>query len=104
MIVTGWSNGNPNLATGSGYGVRIATRDRDLYLRRQWSEVAVLMESGQRVRVTLSPSFWRRCSELRSAKIGRWMLDNGVARWPKGSPPKLRLEPTGEAEFGLSLG
>ena len=103
MIVTGWSNGRPNLATGSGYAVRIARRDRDLHFGRQWFEVAVRLGGEEAVRVTLSPSFWRRCSGLRSAKIGLWMLDNGVAPWPKGSPPRLRLEPTGEAEFRLSL-
>lgn len=54
------------------------------------------------MRVALSPSFWRRCSELRSAKIGLWMLENGVAPWPNRRPPRLRLEPTGEAGFRLS--
>ena len=102
MNVTGWSNGHPNPATGSGYGVRIATPDRDAHSRRRWSRVVVRMEGGESVRVTLSPSFWRRCSELRSAKIGLWMLDHGVAPWPKGRPPELVLEPTAEAEFSLS--
>lgn len=103
MIVTGCSNGHPNLATGSGYGVRIAIQDRDAYFRRRWSHVILRLEGGDTMRVSLSPFFWRRCSELRSAEIGRWMLENCVAPWTKGSPPRLRLEPIGEAGFRLSV-
>lgn len=103
MIVTGWSNGRPNLATGSGYGLRIASRDRDVYFHRQWSQVALRLGGRESVQVTLSPSFWTGCGELRSRKIGLWMLESGLAPWPKGCPPRLRLEPTGEAEFRLTL-
>jgi len=99
MMVTGWSNGRPNLATGAGYGVRIDRQDRDTRFRRNWTSVCLQLEAGQTVWVTLSPAFWRGCSEVRSARIGRWMLENGMAPWPKGRPPRLRLEPTGEAEF-----
>ena len=103
IVVTAWSNGRPNLVTGAGLGVRVARRDRDAYFRRLWSEVTLRLGGGESVRVILSPAFWRGCSELRSAKIGQWMLENGVAPWPKGDPPRLRLEPTREAEFQLSM-
>jgi hypothetical protein len=29
-------------------------------------------------------SFWRSCSEFRNTNIGRWLLDRGLAPWPKG--------------------
>jgi hypothetical protein len=45
-----------------------------------------LADHGQAA-VTVSPSFWRHCSELRSAEIGRWLHRNGLAPWPPGRPP-----------------
>lgn len=45
--------------------------------------------------------FGRSCIELRSRKIGAWMLREGLAPWPTGHPPKLGLQPQGEAKFGL---
>jgi hypothetical protein len=103
MIVTGWHNGSPNLATGAGYGLRVRRRDRDSEFRPGWTAVRLELGGDRTVSVTVSPSFWRRCRELRSEDIGRWMLQNGLAPWPKGCPPRLRLEPSGEALFRLSL-
>ena len=51
--------------------------------------------------VRLSASFWRGCTELRNVKIGKWMLEQGLAPWPKGDPPKLKLEPIGNRRFRL---
>jgi len=61
MIVKGWSNGSPNLATGAGYGVTIDRRDRDTQFRRNWATVALELEAGERVSATLSPAFWKGC-------------------------------------------
>jgi hypothetical protein len=103
MIVTGWHNGSPNLATGGGYGIRIEPVDREAHFHRKWAQVALDLGAGPRVLVSLSRRYWAGCPELRSKHIGRWMLNKGVAPWPKGSPPKLRLEPVGEAEFRLTV-
>jgi hypothetical protein len=43
-------------------------------------------------KVTLSDSFWRRCSELRCAALGRWLREIRKAPWPKGHPPTLVIE------------
>ena len=59
------------------------------------------LENGEIVRVNLSNSFWNRCEELRSSKIGKWMLDRSYAPWPKGDPPKFKLIPLGERKFKL---
>src|SRR5205823_1972956 len=48
--------------------------------------VVIDLEDGQSARVALSSSFWRSCSELRSATIGRRLLDRGAAPWPRISP------------------
>lgn len=102
MIVTAWSNGSPNNRTGSGYGIRMSRRDRDQYFQQSWPTVTIELDWGA-AEVNLAPSFWRRCTELRSAAIGKWLLDHGLAPWPKGSPPKLRLMPVGDRRFRLSL-
>jgi hypothetical protein len=41
------------------------------------------------------------CSELRSRRIGKWLLDHGLAPWVKGKPPRLSLEPVGARRFRL---
>lgn len=102
MIVKGWSSGAPNGRTGAGYGVRITHRDRDRYFCPEWPSVTVELDQGATIQVNLSSSFWRRCSELRKQEIGKWMLDRGLAPWPKGRPPQMRLEPIGQRRFRLS--
>ena len=101
MIVKGWK-ASPDNRTGAGYGIRIAHKDRDQYFQRRWASVTIELEDEETVDVNLSDSFWRSCSELRSARIGKWMLEHKLAPWPKGNPPKLRLEPVGERKFRLS--
>lgn len=89
MLVIGWSNGSPNNRTGAGYGVRILRVDRDRHFDRTWSSVAIEIEKVGTAQVNLSASFWRGCIELRSARIGKWMLDEDIAPWPYGKPPGI---------------
>lgn len=97
-----WSNGSTR-PTGAGYGVRLSPTDRDRHFDRDWQEVVVDLEGTRHIaRVPLSASFWRGCPELRSAAIGRWLLDKGLAPWPTGSPPALWLEITGPQTLQLS--
>jgi hypothetical protein len=103
MIVTGWNNGSPNNTTGSGYGVRLRQEDRDKHFRPRWSSVSIKLEGGGGVPVNLTPSFWRRCAELRSPAIGKWLLDRDLAPWPKGNPPRLHLTRVGNRRFRLGL-
>jgi hypothetical protein len=103
MIATGWNNGSPNNSTGSGYGIHLSHEDRDKYFRQEWPIAIIEPEGASPVEVNLAPSFWRRCTELHSAAIGKWLLDRGLAPWPRRSPPKMRLEPVGDRRFRLSL-
>lgn len=100
MIVTGWNNGSPNNQTGAGYGIRVSKGDRDLYFKREWDEVEIELED-ERILVNISGSFWGMCSELRSSKIGKWMLKKGYAPWPKGNAPKFKLIPISGNRFKL---
>jgi len=46
------------------------------------------------------PSFWNStCHELISKEIGKWLMKNGFAPWPKYNPPKLILEPMSHNRF-----
>jgi len=101
MIVTGWKAGSPNNRTGGGYGIRLTRRDRDIYFQKWWPAVDIELSGVGPVEVNLSRSFWKNCIELRSAAIGKWMLDRGLAPWLKGNPPRLQLEPCGDRRFRL---
>ena len=101
MRAIGWNNGSPT-PSGGGYGLKVSPADRDRHFRPEWTQV-VLRISGEEVTVGLSPAFWRRCSELRAREIGRYLLDAGLAPWPKGRPPVLELVPQGEGLFTLRL-
>lgn len=100
IIVSGWSNGSPNNETGAGYGIRISKEDRDEYFNRDWEFVEIELDDDI-VKVRLSNSFWKGCTELRSSKIGKWMLEKGFAPWPKGNPPKFELVQVSGKRFKL---
>lgn len=102
MIVKGWNRGSPNNRTGGGYGIAIVPEDRDKYFRKTWISVIVELDNQKVVGVTVSPSFWEGCPELRSKMIGRWMLDYGLPPWPKGRLPRFQLGPIGDRRFRLS--
>jgi len=91
MKASGWSNGSPS-ATGSGYGIAISKSDRDAHFTPGLGSVTLLLEHGPTVAVVLSASFWRDCPEFRGAGIGRWLLNQGLAPWPRGEPPRLQIE------------
>ncbi|GAB4054938.1 hypothetical protein GCM10028775_47400 [Catellatospora paridis] len=99
-IVSAWNQGN-HYPTGAGYGVKLSVADRERLFDRAWRDVIVELDHGPVV-VTLSPSFWATCSELRSAHIGRWLISAGLAPWRRGSPPRLRLELLSDNRFRLS--
>lgn len=101
MRATAWSNGNPR-DSGAGYGLKISRQDRDHFFDQRWSAVVIQLPGHDPVTVQLSESFWRSCTELRSAEIGRWLMLKGLAPWPHGKPPVLTLHPTVERAFAIS--
>jgi len=105
MIVTAWSNGTSS-RTGAGYGLRLKESDRDAYLQRQMGSIFIDMPGrSQSLEVRIDgASFWKRCPELRSSAIGRWLVDRGVAPWPKGKPPKFLLVRRDKRHFILKDG
>jgi len=102
MRVAAWSNSSPR-RSGSSYVVRLSVVDHERYFDHTWSEVLVDVNEREAVHVPLSPSFWDRCSELRSAAIGRWLIRNGVGSWPQGGPPTVQLQHIADNRFKLLI-
>ena len=98
MRVTAWTNGSPT-SSGAGYGLRLAMNDRDHYFLPSWDHIIINLGEHQETVVRLSASFWANCTELRSAAVGRWLLDEHLAPWPKGDPPGLLLQYDGGNKF-----
>ena len=104
MIVTAWNNGKQH-RSGAGYGLKIDRTDRDRYFHPEWRLVIIEFQGQpQTVEINISkPSFWNEtCRELISIEIGKWLIENKFAPWPKGEPPKLKLTPIKGNRFRLS--
>lgn len=104
MIWTAWHNAGHDILSG-GYGFRISASDRDKYFRREWSSVTIALPKADRYLLASAnvdkESFWRDCRELISNEIGSWMIEQGLAPWPKGAPPKFNVRIAGDAAFGI---
>lgn len=98
---SGWAG--PAHESGAGYGIRIPIAFRDRHFQRGWRTVELSLGDTTTITVTVASSFWRSCNHLNSAAIGRWMMSLGVAPWPKGNPPRMRLTPVGERHFRVDL-
>jgi hypothetical protein len=98
MRATAWSNGSPR-GSGAGYGLKISRQDRDRFFDHGWSAIVLHLPGQDPANVPLSESFWRSCTELRSVAIGRWLILSGLAPWPRGNPPVLTLQQTGDRAF-----
>lgn len=104
MRVTAWNNGKHS-KSGSGYGFKISISDRDRFFNREWKIISLRFEdSNKEIDINIDKvSFWSKiCRELISKEIGKWLIVNGFAPWPKGYPPKFRLIPIRDNKFSLS--
>lgn len=105
MIATAWNNGQHH-QSGAGYGIKISEQDRDRLFKKEWKSVVLKIEGyDNEVEVNIDkPSFWgETCRELISKEVGLWLIANNNAKWDKGNPPKLRLEPLNERKFKVEL-
>jgi hypothetical protein len=98
MEVRAWNNGAHH-RSGAGYGLKLRIADRDSLFDPEWTHIVLTVPGEGEVSVPLSASFWRTCSELRSATIGRWLLRSGQAPWSLGTPPTIRLIHIGDNRF-----
>jgi hypothetical protein len=97
----GWNNGKHH-RTGAGYGLKISLEDRNQFFDRGW-RVVQLHIAGTKEPINVNvdkSSFWKgTCRELLSLELGRWMIAEGLAPWPKGKPPHFELIPKDAGVF-----
>lgn len=100
---TAWKGGT-NRKGGAGYGLKIAATDRDQFFERSWRKVDLVLPNGKTVTANIAKSsFWNdTCRELINKEIGFWLINEGLAPWPKGFPPKVVLRSIREATFQVS--
>ncbi len=101
--LSGWSDGRPDWG-GSlfGFGLRVSMKDREIFRKYSTIKLELPRPAGKfyRLEVAITPSFWRKCPELRHKKIGEWMWERGdclpeaASPWPdgKGRPPRYKAE------------
>jgi hypothetical protein len=99
----GWQGGSAERRLPAGYGIKFTPADRDRYFEPSWTHVIVELEDGPVIEVRLTDSFWRSCSELRSAELGRWLLESGRAPRPKHAPPRIAVNPINGNRFHARL-
>lgn len=104
MLMKAWNNGR-FLPNGSGYGVEVSEQFRDEYLRVDWPSIFLHLDGVEEpVELAINNSvFWNRGRELRSGKIGKWLIQNGFASWDLENPPELHVTPMEGNHFGVSL-
>lgn len=103
MIVTAWNNGLHN-PSGAGYGLKISVSDRGHFFKREWKFILLELEGWTSAIKTNADkaSFWNEtCGELISADIGKWLIQNCLAPWSKGNPPKLVMEHIADNRFSI---
>src|SRR5665213_1405887 len=102
MRATGWHNGSEPLEP-AGYGIKFLARDRDACFDPAWTEIVLEVESVGPIAIQLTRSSWRRCSEVRSPAIGRWLLTAGAAPWKNGTPPGVIMRQVEGNHFSARL-
>jgi len=102
MHATAWHKSVPSTEP-TGYGIKFVARDRDRYFQTEWDSIVLDLDGGESTTVALAPSFWRSCPELRSAVIGQWLIDQGVAPWSSGSPPGVVVHHLAGSRFSARV-
>jgi hypothetical protein len=102
MLVTGRKSGKFRGTQAVALGVRIGREFAQRFFDKDWDFVLVEIE-GETTPVKITKTFWTTCPELRSPVIGDWMRKKGLAPWPEGKPPEMRLTPMGRNRFRLEV-
>jgi hypothetical protein len=93
-MATCWNNGRQS-PSGAGYGIKLTVAERDELLDRSHASVDLILPDDtviQAIRCDKKSMWLGNCRELIHRDIGKWMLQIGLAPWPKGLPPRLKLE------------
>ena len=101
IIVKTWSNGKANEKTGSGYGLRIGKKNRDKYFSDNLEYSLIL--DNKRIKVNITPGFYKECPEIRDKKIGMFLINNNLHKWKSRSPHLLNMIKLDDKTFGIKL-
>lgn len=85
---------------GATYGVRVGKVNAQRFFDRRWKWIDLEID-GQTHRLSLSPTFWTTCPEVRSAAIGRWLSRRRLVPWPRWRPTAVKLMHIGGRKFRL---
>lgn len=104
MLMQAWNNGR-FISNGSGYGVTVSPKFRDDYLDVNWASIFLHLEGEEEpVELAINNSvFWSKGRELRSGKIGKWLIKNGLAQFDLENPPELTVTAMEKNHFKVSL-
>lgn len=95
--VTTWRNSTHNNTTGAGYGIRIPKSEYS-YIEN-WNKI--IISNTEDIVFRESRSFNKKCPEIRSKLIGKFLISNNLNNWQKGETIKLNLEDLGHNIFRL---
>jgi len=98
MEISGWKSSR----AGGTLGLRVGKDNATRFFDRKWRCVNLDL-GGTVATVKITKRFWSSCPELRSASIGRFLERQGLAPWPKGRPPRMKLIPLVGNRFSVSL-
>ena len=103
-MMQAWNNGR-FIANGSGYGVTVSGQFRDENLDVNWASIFLHLDGeDEPVELAINNSvFWSKGRELRSGKIGKWLIKNGLATFDLENPPELVVTPMEGNHFKISL-
>jgi len=102
MLVSGWKSGPFDRRQRDVLGIRVGREFARRFFEKDWQFVLVEVE-GETIPIKITKTFWTTCPELRSPTIGSWMRKKGLAPWPEGKPPEMRLTPMGRNSFRLEV-
>lgn len=103
MFVNTWNNGSYK-ESSTGYGVKISTTNREKFFDKSWKSVVVSISNPKNsIEIAIKDTFWTTCSELRSERIGKYIIENRLGKWEKGKPNKLLLFPQNDNRFVLMV-
>ena len=94
MNATGWKGTKT-------FGVRVGVDNAAKYFNREWSSVEIEID-GELHNYPLHENFWTTCPEFRGGGLKDWLLRQGLAPWPRGKTPKLKLTPLAGNRFRIS--
>jgi hypothetical protein len=102
ISATAWNNGAHH-HSGAGYGLSVSAVDRDQFFRRSWGTARLQIDNGQPFAVNIDkPSFWDgSCLHLINVEIGRWLIANSLAPWPRRQPPRVDVIPRADRLFEI---